>query len=363
MRSKKMSVSLQVIKFLILVSILAAGLFFVLTQITFDYYIVQPGTPLELSNAINVESNDGSGDLHLTTVSQSPANLIMLLYAVINSQADIQPKDKVIPPDMDQEQYREMMQQYMTDSQNIAKTIALEELDYDVEFSGDGIKVVELTEASPVRGVLEAGDIIKKVNGDSFYLAEELTDYISNYPINEKLELIIQRKGEELTKQVRTKENPDSSGDSYLGVYIRTENWEPLFPIDIEIDTGGIGGPSAGLMFALEIIDQLTDEKLSSGYSIYGTGAVDLDGSVNAVGGVNYKVAASEAEGADYFLVPPDNYKEAKEAALDIEIIEVNNIEEALDFLKSLSVTPANENVKLDNDRWSSEFFSPVFAG
>ncbi len=337
MRYVKFEQLTQILKSIVIVIGVTMGLFYLLTQIYLDYYVIQPGSPVELSGVINVENDSEEyGNMHLTTVNQSPANLVMYLYGIIYPYAEVQPREEVIPPEMDREEYQEMMEQHMIDSQNIAKTIALEALDYNIDFSGEGIRVLELADEGPAQGILQEGDIITQVNGENFYLAEELTEYISEYPINEYIELKVDRDQDLLTKEIQTQENPDNPSNSYLGVYIRTEKWEPILPVDIEFDTGGIGGPSAGLMFVLEIINQLSEGDLSSGYEIYGTGAVDMEGYINTVGGVQYKVRASESEGADYFLVPEDNYQEAEEVAKEIDVIEIQDLDEALDFLENL---------------------------
>ncbi|ACB84935.1 YlbL family protein [Natranaerobius thermophilus] len=314
-----------------------AVLILLLSQVTPDYYLVQPGTPLELSEVIEIDNDSQKfGNLFLTTVNQSRTSGVSFLYGLLNPNAELHEIEEVIPPEMDVEEYREMMQQRMTDSQNIAKTVALENLGHEIEFTGEGIKVLELAEDSPAENILKKDDIITKVNGEPIYLAEELVGYIENHPIGETVELTIERNNQEELKTVETKAHPDNPDNSYLGVFIKTVKWEPILPVDINFETGGIGGPSAGLMFVLEIMNQLTEEDLSQGRVIAGTGAIDLDGSVNAVGGVRHKVRAAEAQGATYFLVPENNYEEAQQGAEDIKVVKVTNIEEVQDFLESL---------------------------
>ncbi len=169
---------------------------------------------------------------------------------------------------------------------NVAKAVALQTLGHELEYSGEGVKVIEFTEDSPAQGVLQKGDLIKELNGEQIYLAEELVNFVQQYPIGDTLELKIERNGQNITESIEAAPNPEAPKQAYLGIYIRTEKWEPILPMEINFDTGGIGGPSAGLMFVLEIVNQLTEEDISRGNIIAGTGAIDLDGSVNAVGGV-----------------------------------------------------------------------------
>ena len=109
------------------------------------------------------------------------------------------------------------------------------------------------------------------------------------------------------------------------------------FPVDVEIDSRNIGGPSAGLMFTLEIIDELTPEDITHGHRIAGTGTINADGEVGAIGGMRQKTFGAIDAGAEYLLVPSANYLEATEAAGDkIKVVEVGNIQDAMTFLNSL---------------------------
>ncbi|NND04388.1 MAG: hypothetical protein HKN91_16550, partial [Acidimicrobiia bacterium] len=121
------------------------------------------------------------------------------------------------------------------------------------------------------------------------------------------------------------------------GVLLTSGPTETVFPVDIVIDSQNIGGPSAGLMFALEIMNQLTDEDLTSGRSIAGTGTIDREGVVGAIGGIKQKVFGAIDAGADYVLVPANNYDDALEAAGDdITVVSIATIEDALSFLDTL---------------------------
>ena len=122
-----------------------------------------------------------------------------------------------------------------------------------------------------------------------------------------------------------------------VGVLLTSGPTQTVFPVDIEIDSQNIGGPSAGLMFTLEIMNQLTDDDLTKGRAIAGTGTIARDGTVGAIGGVKQKVFGAIDAGAEFVLVPAANFPDAVEAAGDdITVIEVATIADALDFLEAL---------------------------
>jgi PDZ domain-containing protein len=122
-----------------------------------------------------------------------------------------------------------------------------------------------------------------------------------------------------------------------VGIMLEDAPVEVLFPVDVEIDSQNIGGPSAGMMFTLEIIDALTDEDLTHGRRIAGTGTINEDGEVGPIGGMKQKTFGAIDAGADYLLVPAANYEEAADAAGDdIVVVRIETIEDALTFLESL---------------------------
>jgi PDZ domain-containing protein len=129
----------------------------------------------------------------------------------------------------------------------------------------------------------------------------------------------------------------DDPNRGMVGVLLTDASTETVFPVDITIDSQNIGGPSAGLMFALEIMNQLTEEDLTKGRAIAGTGTIARDGTVGAIGGIKQKVYGAIDAGAEFVLVPSSNYPDAILAAGDdITVIEVATIDDALAFLATL---------------------------
>ena len=146
--------------------------------------------------------------------------------------------------------------------------------------------------------------------------------------------MTVQRDGDEVDLVVELAERDDEPGVPMIGI-ILGELTEPPFPI--EIRPGDVGGPSAGMMHAIAIVDSLTEGELTNGKVIAGTGTIDLDGNVGSIGGIRQKVVAAEAAGADVILVPEGNYESALTAERDdIDIVSIATLDEAIDYLEDL---------------------------
>lgn len=321
----------------------AITLFFVIILGFFikpDYYLISPGSAEELGRMIRLEgkTREEDGQFLMVTVAQHQVNIWSLLYGYWHPLMDVRSISRILPPNISREEYNEIMESWMQDSKYLAQIIALRKAGYEVPIVSDGVEIVELMPGSPAEGKLRAGDIIKKVDGKNVYLAEDVVKLIQEKKIGEKVRLTVSRgEGEVRELEVATTTNPEQPQKSALRIYVRTLNWHPLFPIDIEIETGPVIGPSAGMMFVLEILDRLLPENLTSGYKIAGTGTITLDGKVGGIGGVKQKVVAAERAGADFFLIPEENYQEALRAARKIEIVAVKDLEEVLNFLQTLN--------------------------
>lgn len=308
------------------------------TLIQTNYYLIKPGSVEELGEMIQVEGNtrEEEGQFFMVTVAQQRANLWLLLYGIVNPLLELRPVSRMIPPDMSLEEYNKLMQSMMTESKYMAQIISLRKADYDVPIVSDGVEVIELIPGSPAENILQPGDIIKFVEGKKVNLAEEVISIVQEKKIGDQVKLTIQR--DKMLKDlcVSTVPHTDFPSKSALKIYVRTMNWQPLLPLEIEIDTGPVVGPSAGMMFVLELLDRLLPENLTAGKNIAGTGTISLDEKVGAIGGVKQKVIAAEMSGIEYFLVPEDNYEEAARVARKIKVISVATLDEALVFLRNL---------------------------
>jgi Lon-like protease len=304
-----------------------------------DYFVLTPGTAEDLKGFVQVPESPGGdeGTFYLVTVSQQRATWPLFIYGLVNPAVDLIPLQQAIPPGMDPEDYRDLMRQYMVESQLLAKTLALRRAGYTVPVESDGVLVVEVVENSPARGILRAGDVIKSVEGRRVMLTEELIHIVQAREVGQAVELSFERDGVLQQAAVQTAEHPDLKGRAALRVLVRTLNWQPVLPVAIDIETGGITGPSAGLMFVLEILNQLDADDITGGRRIAGTGTVNIQEVVGPIGGVKQKVVAAEKAGAEFFLVPEENRADAEAMARTIRVVPVRTLQEALDFLETLT--------------------------
>jgi PDZ domain-containing protein len=315
-----------------------------------NYFLLKPGTAEELGPLVQVEGQqrDEQGQFYMLTVAQNPANLWTFLYAYWHPSYDLRPVSQTIPPQMTQEEYNDLMQSWMQESKNLAGAIAFRRAGYEVPITSDGIEIVELLPDSPAEGLLRPGDIITAIDGETVYLAEEVVASVQQKKVGEKVRISIQQGGKPKEVEISTVPHVEEPNKAALRLYVHTLHWKPLLPLDVKIETGSVIGPSAGMMFVLEILDRLLPENLTGGRRIGGTGTIALNEKVGGIGGVKQKVLAAEIANLDYFLVPAENYQEALQAATSIQVVSVNNLEETLNFLKTLNNLPEKAASTLD---------------
>ncbi|NLA04255.1 MAG: PDZ domain-containing protein [Firmicutes bacterium] len=337
---------------LIKVFVILLGLFIVGLFIRTDYILVQPGAAQDLREMVTVEGADQSdqGKFYLVTVAQKQAHLWSLVYGYLHPHIEVQSLSSVIPPDLEEQEYRELLEQWMRESKNTAQVIALRRAGYDVEIISEGVAVAEFLDDSPSKGILEKGDVITAIDGHKTQLAGEVVSAVQQRRVGAPVELTVRRNSEEMYLTVITAPHTDDPKLAALGVYISTLDWEPVLPIEIKMETGEIAGPSAGLMFVLEILNQLEPGDLSGGQLIAGTGTIDVGENIGPIGGVYQKVIAAERAGAAYFFVPEENYEEARSAVQQIKLVPLKTLQEALDFLDSLAAGEES-SLRLDHDR------------
>lgn len=318
------------------------------------YYSFSPGPVNDVSDFVDTgeEMVEGQGELFFLTVSLKEVNVIEYLGALLDRQVDLSPRENVRPVGVSQEDLRAQNLALMQESQDSAKFVALTQLGYEVTLIGSGAQVQGIIEGSAADGVLLEGDLITAVNGEAVAFVDEAVASIGGRVPGEEVLLTIRRiSGEENEAEVleipivlgpfrATDEDGNEINDpdrGMVGVLLTSGPTETVFPVDIVIDSQNIGGPSAGLMFTLEIMNQLTEDDLTKGRAIAGTGTINRDGVVGAIGGVKQKVYGAIDAGAEFVLVPAGNYPDALEAAGDdITVVEIATIADAIEFLDAL---------------------------
>jgi PDZ domain-containing protein len=304
-------------------------------NIELPYLAFSSGPVSDASDAIRVEEVDtypSDGELLMLTVVSQDVNIFEAVIAGVDPTIDLVPREAYRQPDESDEAYRKRVLQQMDDSQNRAITVALGYLGYDMVPSD--VLVTELVEGKPAAEVLQLGDTIDSFNGTEIVESRDLTSALAGYQPGDIVELVITREGKAETVRVELVARDDGTDGAMIGIQVG-EITEPPFPVSIE--AGNVGGPSAGMMHALAIIDTLTPGEMTNGHVIAGTGTIAYNGKVGAIGGIRQKVVGAEAAGAEYILVPEDNYQSALTAEREsIEIVPIGELEDAIDFLEGL---------------------------
>jgi PDZ domain-containing protein len=306
-----------------------------LTWIPSDHYIVLPdrARPTDPLVAIPGESRDeDESGIYMVDVRVGRANLLERIFPGIHEGASLLPEQVLNPQGVSDQQRRASSLNDMSRSQLVAIAVALEHLGREVEVTPLGAEVTLVLPDAPAEGVLEVGDVIVGVNGETVETTEELRDVFAGVSPGDEVELTVRREGEPVRRvTVGTRAAQDDPDRAVMGVEVQNaEEFE--FPLDVEIDAGAIGGPSAGLAFALDIVDELGDD-LDGGRTVVATGALALDGTVLPIGGAKQKAIGAREAGADIFLVPDGNYEEARDAVDDLRVVPVSTFDEALSVL------------------------------
>jgi len=274
-----------------------------------------------------------NGHLNMVTVSYRGCqgnrfNIFTALVAWLNPHQAVVPESEICPAGQTQKQTQEQDTQQMTSSQQAAAAAALTEL--HIPYTTQ-VVVVQPEKGFPAYGVLKAGDVITAVDGKPVTSQAGLSKLIYAHPAGSTLALTITRNGQSHEVQVGTR---SSGGHPVMGVQI-TEEYK--FPFQVKISVGDIGGPSAGMMFALGIIDKLTKLSLTSGRFIAGTGEITASGQVQPIGGIQQKMIGARNAGATIFLTPAANCADTKGAVpAGLRLVKVSTLNQAVTDLEAL---------------------------
>lgn len=305
--------------------------------VTLPYYAYSAGPVGDALDAIEVVDGVGvyppEGELFYLTVAVQEINVFELMVALFDPSVDLVRREYIRQEGETQEDVRRRSLLQMDAAKETAIALALERIEGDDLFLSDGIEVVELTRDDAADSTLLVGDVIQEIDGTEVRFAGDVREAVGSKGPDETVEITVLRGDRELTIRVTLVENPEVPGQAILGVFAKTLN--ARFPVDIE--SANLGGPSAGMMYTLAIIDKLTEGELTKGNVVAGTGTIDDAGNVGPIGGVRQKVVAAEAAGATLMLVPEANYAEALTAPRqDMELASVKNLDEAIQILDNL---------------------------
>ncbi|MWV49360.1 PDZ domain-containing protein [Rathayibacter sp. VKM Ac-2803] len=275
-----------------------------------------------------------TGTLDMLTVSvvgnpESLPNWVEVASAWFDRTKAVVPVEQIFPAATTVEERDEANQAEMTDSQQEAIAAALTDLGYPV---GQRVSVAQLPDGSPSAGVLEPGDEVVAVDGAAVADVAALRDAVQKSGTTAPVTLTIERDGAQQDVQVTP---VDNEGTAVIGI-VAGATFD--FPFDVDIQLDDVGGPSAGMMFALGIIDKLTEGSLNGGEQVAGTGTIDAAGEVGPIGGIRQKMFGAVDAGASYFLAPSQNCGEVVGHVPDgLDVLSVSTLDEALTALEGIA--------------------------
>ncbi|MEO9139466.1 MAG: PDZ domain-containing protein [Jatrophihabitans sp.] len=329
------------IRTLIVSGVLFVALFAAVFTLLVPYVVLQPGpTYNTLGNDDSGAqiiviggrtANKTSGNLNMTTVGINTDSVtpFQALIGWLDSQEVVVPRSAVYPPNESDQQTNQQNTQDFVTSQDNATAAALCELKYPKAFG-----VLRVPDKSPSTGVLKPGDVLVSINGEPAGNADTLRTVLSSLPAGSSAKVVVKRDGKQLTEQVTLKAPPAGEKGGRLGIEVSTSC---LAPFSVKLGLASqIGGPSAGLMFALGIIDKVGPFDLTNGRFIAGTGTIDPQGNVGPIGGIALKMIAAKQKGASVFLAPAQNCTDVRKATPPgLKVVKVSTLHGAVqDLLK-----------------------------
>ncbi|MFI6651817.1 PDZ domain-containing protein [Streptomyces sp. NPDC050529] len=336
---------------LILIALLCAGVL-----INVPYSEMSPGPTVNTLGKVDGapvlqitghKTYETSGHLNMTTVRVTGAdyhmNLVEAVYGWLGHDSVVVPHDTLYPDGKTEEQSTQENAEEFSQSQESAKVAALTELGIPVS---SRVVVSTVIKDSPSQGKLHAGDVIKAVDGAAVKQPEDVAKLVTKHKpgqdvtftvIPAKTAAAAEKAGKEpegTEKITITTEKAPKENRAIVGIQAGTDH---TFPFEIDIKLADVGGPSAGLMFSLGIVDKLTPGQLTGGKFIAGTGTIDDKGKVGPIGGINMKLVGARNAGARYFLTPDENCKAAASDTPDgLTLVRVKNIDDAKKSLEKI---------------------------
>jgi Lon-like protease len=279
---------------------------------------------------------DGTG-FYFVDVSILQANLIQKLWAEhLVDGAALVPDDHILAPGQSNQQRVQEDMRAMTTSQQTAQVVAERALGKPVQIERLGAQLVAIQNGLPAdRAGIKPGDIVTAANGMAVHSAADLIAAMKRVTPGHSAQLTLTQAGQVTLPTVTS---PDLPGRAVIGVSIDDAVRVGRIPIHVKFSTGDIGGPSAGLAFALEIYDALSGRHLLRGHRIAVTGELDLGGGVHEIGGVQQKAVGAIDAGADVFIVPAGAHaRDARKAAGDrLKVFGVTSFSQALAVIRAL---------------------------
>ena len=299
-------------------------------------FVEQPREPYGLADNVVVEAPRATpvnGDYLLTAVNLRRATPGDVVAGWLDDTTSYVPERAVLPPGTPERQYFDDQREVFADSAEVAAAVGLEGAGFDA-LVGEGVRVIAVLDDAPADGVLEEGDVVVGVDGREVGTAADLMEVVTATRPGRARTLTVERDGRtldlNLTPRQLTLDVPQ------IGVQTETVALDVVLPVPVDIDGGRIGGPSAGLMIALTVLDQVDDRDLAGGRIVAGTGALEVGGTVQPIGGLPLKVVSAAGAGAHVFLAPAAQAEEARAAVpagSALRVVGVGTFHEAVEAL------------------------------
>ncbi|WP_133619893.1 SepM family pheromone-processing serine protease [Paenilisteria rocourtiae] len=338
---------------------LLAGLIVLALVVAFfvplPYYVTRPGSADKLSSLVTVEGHpsNSEGVFRLVTIAMGQANIYSYLAAKVLPYQELEKESDVRGENETDEEYNVRQLSLMNQSKNNAIQVAYKAAGQLVEIEYRGVYVLSVIPDAPAAKVLEAGDLITAIDGKSFESSAEFIQYVRSKRVGDKVQVSYkhQDKSEKASVELI---DIDKKGTPGIGISL-VDDQKLVTDPKITIDSEKIGGPSAGLMFTLEIYNHFGKTDWTKGHNIAGTGTIDVDGNVGRIGGIDQKIVAADRDDVEIFFAPDDtitpeikkaqpnavsNYEDAVKTAKAIDsnmkVVPVKTFQDALDYLKTL---------------------------
>jgi PDZ domain-containing protein len=340
-------------------ALIGLAILYAIFFIQLPYFIFMPGTAEEIKPMVSISkgSDQERGALMLTTVRVSDTNITNYLLALINPYDELQPKSSIFRQGETETEYSSRQEYVMITSQSDAIEAAYKKAGVPYHINHEGVRVLQLLAGMPGEKVLKAGDTLLKIDDKQIQASSDLLDYIKTKKVGDSVTITFRRDKAEQSSTLQLAQLPQAQGSKEpprAGLGIVPADMQSVKPDQadkqVTIKAGEIGGPSAGLMFSLEIYNQLVPGDITKGYRIAGTGTINPEGLVGVIGGIQHKIIAADKAGAEIFFAPKDikpkegspilNYTTAVERAKQInskmKIVEVETMDDALRYLAAL---------------------------
>ena len=296
--------------------------------------IAHPVAPLV--HVKGAKTAKGGGTIYFVDVIERQANELDTLFPSFHPHASFYPASEIVPPGSNDRAVVQSELREMAMSQKIAAAVAERQLHLPVVIHSDGVLVDNVYGNVPAVTKVDPADVIVAANGKPTPTLSALHAAITPVKPGQSVELTIRRGAKTVKESVKTVADPADPGRAFIGIQVE-QGAQITLPVKVSIDAGGIGGPSAGLAFTLEVMQQL-GANVTHGHRVAATGEIDLNGGVAPIGGVKQKTYGVREAGADVFLVPAgQNARDARHyAGPNLKVIAVRSLEQALHALATL---------------------------